>query len=164
MNLFDFLKVYQHYLGGSIKGNDKAKMIMECNGDKVQFPIVPAELPAIEHVNKNDVFESVVGDMSTIGLVGLRTMDFNDLLVPSQVNRYNFASGDNGNTIANFLQDGSKSMTPFRIVITVGYVTYINMLCLVDTYSFNIDNVGMYHFNMSITEYTGRGSNIVAIN
>ena len=163
MNLFDFLKVYQKYLGGSISGNDKAKIVMECNGEKITFPIVPADLPVIEHENKNDVFESVVGDMSTIGLVGLRTMDFEDINVPSNVSRYSFANGDNGNTIVNFLQNGSKSSKPFRIVITIGHVTYINMLCLVDNYSFYIDNIGMYHVNMSIREYIERGS-ILAIN
>lgn len=156
LNLKSLLNIYRMYLNhtGSIRA-EKAEiaLLVEGSSDSVTLPVVKADLPTIENTQKNDVFESVIGDVSVIGLLGLRKVTFDDYLLPNDVSKYSFAKGDNASTILNFIQDNHMNGQPFRIVITKGGYTVLNMACLIDEYSHYQDTTGDTHLNMSLTEY-----------
>lgn len=153
-SLSSFLNLYRAYL--SFKGNKNVRaditLLLE-GGDFVTFPVPPADLPTITSPQNNEVFNSVIGDVSQIGLLGLRSVAFNDVLLPSDVDDYSWARGDNGSDIINFINDSRSKGQPFRLIITKEDVTYCNMNVLIDSFDYYQDNQADYHINISFTEY-----------
>lgn len=132
---------------------ERAEICLLHNDKSVTFPIPPAELPEIECTQNNDTFSSVIGDISTIGLLGLRTVSFQDLLCPSDNSKYSFAHGSNGDEIINFINNARLQNTPFRLVITRGSNTYLSMLAIIDDFSYRLDNTNDYYINIDFREY-----------
>lgn len=156
MNLSAFLNLYRTFLSYSGKfGVSKAEISLLVEGDSnsVTFPVIPAQLPAIENTQKNDTFSSVIGDVSIIGLLGLRTISFDNFLLPNDVSKYSFAKGDNAATILNFIQDHNQTGQPFRLIMTKGDDTICNMSVLINSFSYYIDPVGDTHLTISFVEY-----------
>lgn len=154
MDLTSLLNLYRAYLSYRGKKNVRAEITLLLEGgNSVTFPVPPDKLPTISNPQNNDVFNSVIGDVSVIGLLGLRTIEFEDTLLPSNVDDYSWANGDNASDIINFINDNRQKGQPFRIIITKGDVTYINMACLIDDFDYYQDNQADYHINMSLTEY-----------
>lgn len=156
MNLYSFLNLYRTFLsysGKSAVSRAEISLLIEGDSNSVTFPVIPAQLPTIENTQNNDTFNSVIGDISIIGLLGLRKVTFDDYLLPNDVSKYSFAKGDDASTILNFIQDNHMNGQPFRVVITKGGYTILNMACLIDEYSHYQDTTGDTHLNMSLTEY-----------
>lgn len=155
MNLLGLLNLYRAYLSFSgKKKNVRASItLLQEQGSSVTFPVPPADLPMITSTQNNDVFNSVIGDVSIIGLMGLRTIEFNDILAPGDNSDYSWADGDNGADIINFVNDARLGGQPFRLIISKGDVTYCNMSCLIDDFSYYLDNQCDYHINIKFTEY-----------
>lgn len=154
MDLTSLLNLYRAYLSYRGRKNVRAEITLLLEGgNSVTFPVPPDKLPTISNPQNNDVFNSVIGDVSVIGLLGLRTIEFEDVLLPSNVDDYSWANGDNASDIINFINDNRQKGQPFRIIITKGDVTYINMACLIDDFDYYQDNQADYHINMSLTEY-----------
>lgn len=154
MDLTSLLNLYRAYL--SYKGNKNVRaeitLLLE-GGNSVIFPVPPEKLPTIENPQNNEVFNSVIGDISIMGLLGLRSIKFDDLLLPSNVNDYSWAKGDNGADIINFINDNRQKGQPFRLIITKGDVTYCNMNVLIDDFNYYQDNQTDYHIDVTFTEY-----------
>lgn len=154
MDLTSLLNLYRAYL--SFKGNKNVRaditLLLE-GGSSVSFPVPPADLPAITSVQNNETFNSVIGDVSIIGLLGLRTIAFNDILLPSDNDDYSWAKGDNASDIINFINESRSKGQPFRLIITKGDVTYCNMNVLIDSFDYYQDNMTDYHINIAFTEY-----------
>jgi hypothetical protein len=154
MDLTSLLNLYRAYL--SYKGNKNVRaeitLLLE-GGNSVTFPVPPEKLPTIENPQNNEVFNSVIGDISIMGLLGLRNIKFDDLLLPSNVNDYSWAKGDNGADIINFINDNRQKGQPFRLIITKGDVTYCNMNVLIDDFNYYQDNQTDYHIDVTFTEY-----------
>lgn len=156
MDLSKFLNLYRTFLSYSGKlGVSRAEISLLVEGDSnsVTFPVIPAQLPTIENVQNNDTFNSVIGDISMIGLLGLRKITFDNFLLPSDVSKYSFAKGDNAATILNFIQDHVQSGQPFRLIMTKGDDTICNMSVLIDDWSHYQDAVGDTYLTISFTEY-----------
>lgn len=156
MNLSKYLNLYRTFLSYSGKsGVSKAEISLLVEGDSnsVTFPVIPAQLPTIENTQKNDTFSSVIGDVSIIGLLGLRTISFDNFLLPSDVSKYSFAKGDNAATILNFIQDHNQTGQPFRIIMTKGDDTICNMSVLINDFSYYTDPVGDTYITISFVEY-----------
>lgn len=154
MDLTSLLNLYRAYL--SYKGNKNVRaeitLLLE-GGNSVTFPVPPEKLPTIENPQNNEVFNSVIGDISIMGLLGLRSIKFDDLLLPSNVNDYSWAKGDNGADIINFINDNRQKGQPFRLIITKGDVTYCNMNVIIDDFNYYQDNQTDYHIDVTFTEY-----------
>lgn len=155
MNIFEVLHMYQDFISGGATMVDKAEIYLSFEGERVRFPVVPAELPPIEQSQNNGVFNSVIGDMNTIGLMGLRSITL-DLFLPSDTSKYNFAKGDNANDIINFITRNRPKGKPFTITITKGSVTYLNMDCLLNSISYFMTNTADYNLTLEIVEYVKR--------
>lgn len=154
MDLTSLLNLYRAYLAFQGHKNVRADITLLLEGgSSVTFPIPPANLPKITSPQNNEVFNSVIGDVSQIGLLGLRTVEFEDMLLPSDTNDYSWAHGDNGSDIINFINDNRQKGQPFRLIITKGDVTYLNMNVLVDDFDYYQDNQADYHMNGTFTEY-----------
>lgn len=156
MNLSNFLNLYRTYLSYSGKlgvSSAEISLLVEGDSNSVTFPVIPAQLPTIENVQNNDTFNSVIGDISMIGLLGLRKITFDNFLLPSDVSKYSFAKGDNAATILNFIQDHVQSGQPFRVIMTKGDDTICNMSVLIDDWSHYQDAVGDTYLTISFTEY-----------
>lgn len=156
MDLSKFLNLYRTFLSYSGKlgvSSAEISLLVEGDSNSVTFPVIPAQLPTIENVQNNDTFNSVIGDISMIGLLGLRKITFDNFLLPSDVSKYNFAKGDNAATILNFIQDHVQSGQPFRLIMTKGDDTICNMSVLIDDWSHYQDAVGDTYLTISFTEY-----------
>lgn len=155
MNLLGLLNLYRAYLSFSgKKKNVRASVtLLQEMGDSVTFPVPMADLPTITAPQNNDTFNSVIGDVSVIGLMGLRHLEFVDVLAPGDNSDYSWANGDNGADIINFINDARLSGQPFRLIISKGDVTYCNMSCVIDEFSYYLDNQCDYHLNINFTEY-----------
>ena len=154
MDLTSLLNLYRTYL--SFKGNKNVRaditLLIE-GGSSITFPVPPANLPRINNPQNNEVFKSVIGDVSQMGLLGLRTVEFEDMLLPSDVGDYSWARGDNGSDIINFINDNRQKGQPFRLIITRSDITIVNMNVLVDDFDYYQDNQADYHLNATFTEY-----------
>lgn len=156
MNLSKFLNLYRTYLSYSgNSGVSKASISLLVEGDpnSVTFPVIPAQLPTIHNTQNNETFNSVIGDVSIIGLLGLRTISFDNFLLPNNVSKYSFAKGDDAATILNFIQDHNQTGQPFRLIMTKGGDTICNMSVLIDSFDHYQDPVGDTYINISFTEY-----------
>lgn len=154
MNLLGLLSIYRNFLSRYTSGIDRAEIcLMQEGGKSITFPVPPADLPPIETEQHNDTFNSVIGDISTIGLLGLRTISFEKLLCPDNLSRYSWARGSNGSDIVNFINNARLEDKPFRLVITRGDNTYLNMLAVIDNFSYYLDNVNDYYIDIDFREY-----------
>lgn len=154
LDLTSLLNLYRDYLAYQGRKNVRADITLLLEGgSSVTFPVPPSKLPTITNPQNNDTFNSVIGDVSIMGLLGLRTVEFEDFLLPSDTSNYSWARGDNGSDIINFINDNRQKGQPFRIIITKGDVTYLNMNVLVDDFDYYMDNQADYHMNASFTEY-----------
>ena len=57
----------------------------------IVLPLVPAELPEVSNPQNNETFEGILGTMSVIGTLGLRTVSIKGLL-PVDPTKYPFAN------------------------------------------------------------------------
>lgn len=154
LDLTSLLNLYRDYLAYQGRKNVRADITLLLEGgSSVTFPVPPDKLPTITSPQNNDTFNSVIGDVSIMGLLGLRTVEFEDFLLPSDTSNYSWAKGDNGSDIINFINDNRQKGQPFRIIITKGDVTYLNMNVLVDDFDYYMDNQADYHMNASFSEY-----------
>lgn len=154
MNLLGLLSIYRNFLSRYTSGIDRAEIcLMQDGGKSITFPVPPAELPPIETEQHNDTFNSVIGDISTIGLLGLRTISFEKLLCPDDLSRYSWARGSSGSDIVNFINNARLEDKPFRLIITRGDNTYLNMLAVIDNFSYYLDNVNDYYIDIDFREY-----------
>lgn len=154
MNLLGLLSIYRNFLSRYTSGIDRAEIcLMQEGGKSITFPVPPAELPPIETEQHNDTFNSVIGDISTIGLLGLRTISFEKLLCPDDLSRYSWARGSSGSDIVNFINNARLEDKPFRLIITRGDNTYLNMLALIDNFSYYLDNINDYYIDIDFREY-----------
>lgn len=154
MDLSNFLNLYRAYLSYKGRKNVRADITLLLEGgDSVTFPVPPENLPTITNPQNNDVFNSVLGDVSIIGLLGLRSITFDDFLLPSDTSDYSWSNGDNASDIINFINDNRQKGQPFRVIITKGDVTYCNMNVLIDDFDYYQDNQADYHLNGTFSEY-----------
>lgn len=153
MNLLKLLNIYRNFLSNISNKPERAEICLISEGKSITMPVPPANLPSIECEQKNQIFESVIGDVSAIGLLGLRTISFENLLCPSDNSKYTFARGSNGADIINFINNARLSNQPFRLVITRGSSTYLNMLSVIDNFSYYLDNVNDYYVSIDFKEY-----------
>ena len=83
-DLSSLLNLYRAYLSYTGKKNVRADITLLLEGgDNVTFPVPPDNLPRITTPQNNDTFNSVIGDVSIMGLLGLRSVEFEDFLLPS---------------------------------------------------------------------------------
>lgn len=153
-DLTSLLNLYRTYLSFTGKKNVKADITLLLEGgDSVTFPVIPSNLPRITTPQNNDTFNSVIGDVSIMGLLGLRSVEFEDFLLPSDTSNYSWSRGDNGGDIINFINDNRQKGQPFRVIITKGDYTYLNMSCLIDEFEYYQDGMADYHMNLTLKEY-----------
>ena len=154
MNLLGLLNIYRNFLSRS-SGIERAEitLLVDETDSSITFPVPPANLPEVKCEQKNEVFESVLGDISTIGLLGLRTISFDNFLCPSDNSKYHFARGSSGEDIINFINQARLTDMPCRLIITRSNVTYVNMLVLIDNFTYSLDNVNDYYISVDFKEY-----------
>ena len=61
---------------------EKTCIVLSVNNgdDKIIFPVVPANIPELSLPQNNDTFKGILGDMSVIGVMGLRQIKLEGLL------------------------------------------------------------------------------------
>lgn len=153
-DLTSLLNLYRAYLSFYGAKNVRSDItLLSEGGGIVIFPVPPDNLPRITSPQNNDTYNSVMGDVSIMGLLGLRTVEFEDFLVPSNTGNYSWARGDSGGDVINFINDKRQTGKPLRIIITKGDVTYLNMAVLIDDFDYYMDNQADYHINVKFKEY-----------
>lgn len=136
----------------------KADIVLSANNgaDRVILPVVPSQLPAVNSPQNNETFGGIRGDMGVIGTLGLRTLTLDDYLLPPIPTKYGFCRpyGSTAADVINFIKKYQAEYIPFRITITYSNGSvYLNMACLVNDFSYYVDNVGDYHFTLELIEY-----------
>lgn len=135
----------------------KASIVISAdNGaDAIVLPLVPADLPEISNPQNNETFEGILGTMSVIGTMGLRSVSVKGLL-PAVPTKYPYANpfGSSASEVINFVNKYRNEYIPVRLVIayTDGSV-YLNMACLINDFTYYSDNVKDYHYKLDLIEY-----------
>ena len=135
----------------------KASIVISAdNGaDAIVLPLVPADLPEISNPQNNETFEGILGTMSVIGTLGLRSVSVKGLL-PAVPTKYPYANplGSSASEVINFVNKYRNEYIPVRLVIayTDGSV-YLNMACLINDFTYYSDNVKDYHYKIDLIEY-----------
>lgn len=135
----------------------KASIVISAdNGaDAIVLPLVPADLPEISNPQNNETFEGILGTMSVIGTLGLRSVSVKGLL-PAVPTKYPYANpfGSSASEVINFVNKYRNEYIPVRLVIayTDGSV-YLNMACLINDFTYYSDNVKDYHYKLDLIEY-----------
>ena len=137
-------------------GSKASIVISADNGaSAIVLPLVPAELPEVDNPQNNETFEGILGTMSVIGTLGLRSVSIKGLL-PVDPSKYPYANplGSSAAEVINFVNRYRNEYIPVRIVIAFndGSV-YLNMACLINDFSYSIDNLKDYHYKLDLIEY-----------
>lgn len=156
MNIFKLLNLWQDFVSGGVVPTNKATITLSCGGSSIRFPVIPAQLPTVEQSQNNSTFNSFIGDMSNIGLMGLRSVTLENYFVPSDTSKYSFARGDNASDIINFINQNRPNGKPFTLCITKGHVTYLNIDVLLNNFSYYMTNTSDYIMTLEMTEYVRR--------
>lgn len=152
-----FLKnVISRLITAKMAPGSKASIVISAdNGAAIVLPLVPADLPEISNPQNNETFEGILGTMSVIGTLGLRSVSIKGLL-PVDPTKYPFANplGSSAAEVINFVSRYRSEYIPVRLVIAFsdGSV-YINMACLINDFSYSIDNAKDYHYKIDLIEY-----------
>lgn len=136
----------------------KRVCIVLSDGEKnIVLPVVPSNLPELSCPQNNDTFKGILGDMSIIGTMGLRTLKLQGLL-PSDIKKYSwcYPMANNATEVINFINETRIKYIPFRIVITQGNNTILNMAVIVNNFTYYQDAVNDYHYSIDLIEYRTR--------
>ena len=108
----------------------------------------------ISQQNNHETFKTLkYGDIVLLGDKGLRTVEWSSFF-PVNKHFYNFVEFNarlNGNEYVNFLNEHSEDC--FRLIITEGFRTVINMLVVVDSFEYEYDKVGDIVYTLRLMEY-----------
>ena len=117
------------------------------------IPIVPPEIP-ITKPSKNQVFETINGDLNIIGNEGLTETAW-DSFFPCK--EYPFAatgSSINGWDYVDFFNNAKKNKLPIRVVMTSkDRHTILNMLASIEKWEYKPDKVGDIKYSLGLKEY-----------
>lgn len=140
-----------------LSAGSKASIVISADNGAaaIVLPLVPAELPEVNNPQNNETFEGILGTMSVIGTLGLRSVSIKGLL-PVDPSKYPYANplGSSAAEVINFVNRYRNEYIPVRIVIAFndGSV-YLNMACLINDFSYSIDNLKDYHYKLDLIEY-----------
>ena len=153
-----FLKnVISRLITAKMAPGSKASIVISADNGAaaIVLPLVPADLPEISNPQNNETFEGILGTMSVIGTLGLRSVSIKCLL-PVDPIKYPVANplGSSAAEVINFVSRYRSEYIPVRLVIAFsdGSV-YINMACLINDFSYSIDNAKDYHYKIDLIEY-----------
>jgi hypothetical protein len=140
-----------------LSAGSKASIVISADNGAaaIVLPLVPAELPEVNNPQNNETFEGILGTMSVIGTLGLRSVSVKGLL-PVDPSKYPYANplGSSAAEVINFINRYRNEYIPVRIVIAFndGSV-YLNMACLINDFNYFIDNSKDYHYKLDLVEY-----------
>ena len=153
-----FLKnVVSRLITAKMAPGSKASIVISADNGAaaIVLPLVPADLPEISNPQNNETFDGILGTMSVIGTLGLRSVSIKGLL-PVDPTKYPFANplGSSAAEVINFVSRYRSEYIPVRLVIAFGDGSvYINMACLINDFSYSIDNAKDYHYKIDLIEY-----------
>lgn len=155
-NLTLLKNIVSRFVAGQAgKGSADIVFSSDNGKNKIILPVVPADLPEFTAPQNNSTFSGVLADMSVIGTLGLRSCSF-DFFAPVNPRKYPFGrpNGSGALEILDFLDKTQREKIPARLVIVyVNGATYINMPCLINSFSYRVDRVGDYFFKVDLIEY-----------
>lgn len=129
----------------------------------IVMPVVPSELPAIEMAYNHETFTTINGDISLMGSPGLIKVTLDNYLLPSNPFKYSFCRpyGSSAQQVINFITEAQIKYIPLRV--TIAYhsgQTYLNMPCLVESFSYSRDGVDDMRLTVNLIEYIVLGDKI----
>ena len=128
------------------------------NEEVMVFPVVPPGIGP-EIPQENEDFNAMTGKLKLIGNMGLRKLQI-DSFWP--VNKsYDFirpGAEANGHAYIKFFEKWRNKKVPMRIIITTDDgSTRLNMACLVNNLSWNVDKAGDIRYLLDVEEYRFAG-------
>lgn len=117
-----------------------------------RLPILPSEL-AVESPWNNEEFETIGhGTLKLIGLKGLRQLTI-DSFFPMRA--YPFARDKKlGKYHIAFFEKWRARRVPMRVIITLNDGSeYLNMPCMIDSFTYGIDRAGDYPYSLAVSEF-----------
>ena len=117
------------------------------------IPVVPPEIPIV-NPTKNQVFETINGDLNIIGNEGLKEFGW-DSFFPCK--EYKFAavgSSKNGWDYVDFINKCKKNKEPIRIVATTDDKhTVLNILASIEKWEYRIDKAKDIKYSLGLKEF-----------
>lgn len=156
---------------GILGGNAECIFVLEGDGEKVQFPVNPAEFEVGNPYNNTRININSLGEINMKGMRGLQTLKFGSFFPANDYEWLNSGSlfgnllgssaGDPYGNIAKIRQI-AESDKPAKISISGSDVS---MDCLIDDFTYKEqDGSGDVYFTLEISEYRHIGPESGALN
>lgn len=124
------------------------------NSEILIIPVVPPNVP-IKQAGKNEVFETLNGDINILKLPGLKELSISSFF-PVNKNYEFVAKGSetDGFKYVNFLENSKNSREYIRLVMTAkDNKTLFNSLVSVEDFEYSIDKVGDIAYSVDFKEF-----------
>jgi hypothetical protein len=117
------------------------------------FPVVPPDLHQSSDQD-NSEFESINGQMQTIGTLKLKSIEISSIFPNKQYKWMRPGSVADGWHYVNTIQNARKRYIPFRLIILNNSGNEIlNMACSIDNFNYAVDKAGDIAYTLSFKEY-----------
>lgn len=131
-------------------------IILSYNNNEVAlvFPVVPNDMPEIVSPQANGSFESVNGEMNTIGPTGLRSLSIESIFPTHDYPWLRPNASSDGWRYVELIEAGRRRGIPFRVILLGdGGEEIVNMPCTVDSFAYHRDRAGDVAYSLELREY-----------
>jgi hypothetical protein len=134
----------------SIVANQPPKIYLQCNNEKIQFPIPPSSFEVNVKQNNSTVNINSLGELNMLGKTGLITMSFSAFL-PNQDYDFCQCTADKPYNYVKTIEKWRTSGQPSRFTITD---TPINYPVSIESFKYGErDGTGDVYFTIDFKEY-----------
>jgi len=130
--------------------------ILSYNNNEVNmvFPVVENEGIDLESPQSNGSFDSLNGEMNTIGTMGLRNCSIASIFPTHNYPWMRPRSSSDGWDYVRKIEAGRKRFIPFRAILLDNDGSEIfNMPCTVDKFTYKRDKAGDVAYTLELREY-----------
>ncbi|GMB01077.1 hypothetical protein [Pelosinus sp. IPA-1] len=139
----------------SSTANQPPKIYLQCNKEKIQFPIPPSSFEVSVKQNNSTVNINNLGELNMIGKTGLITMSFSSFL-PNQNYDFCQCTADKPYNYVKTIEKWRTSGQPSRFTITE---TPVNYPVSIESFKYGEkDGTGDVYFTIDFKEYKYTGN------
>lgn len=124
------------------------------NEETLVFPVVPNDMPEIDSPQDNGSFESVQGEINTIGPMKLRDLSVSSIFPTHDYSWLRPGSSSDGWRYVDVIEEGRRRCIPFRLILLGrNGEEVLNMPCTVDSFVYHQDPAGDVAYTLELREY-----------
>lgn len=118
------------------------------------LPVVSPDSVEISIPQDNMDFDTINGKIKLIGQMGLTTVRINSFFPTKRYSWMRHGASADGWSYVKFFDTWRKAKVPIRFVMTTDEgATRLNIACVVNDFSYSVDQAGDIQYSLDIEEY-----------